>query len=67
MVQQGLESMRTVKAFGRQELEESRLDEVSQATVEAALKARRVKSLLSPVVSITVAMCTAFVLWRGAR
>jgi len=32
----------------------------------AALKARRVKSVLSPVVTITVAACTAFVLWRGA-
>jgi subfamily B ATP-binding cassette protein MsbA len=34
--------------------------------VEAALKARRVKSLLSPIVSVTVAICTAFVLWRSA-
>src|SRR5262249_2346465 len=66
VVQQGLESMRAVKAFGRQELEESRLAQASRATVEAALKARRVKSLLSPVVSIVVACCTGFVLWRGA-
>ena len=34
--------------------------------MEAALKARRVKSLLSPIVSVTVACCVAFVLWRGA-
>jgi ABC-type multidrug transport system fused ATPase/permease subunit len=66
VVQQGREQMRAVKAFGRQELEESRLGEASQATVEAALKARRVKSLLSPIVSVTVALCTAFVLWRSA-
>jgi ABC-type multidrug transport system fused ATPase/permease subunit len=66
VVQQGLEQMRAVKAFGRQELEESRLGEASQATVEAALKARQVKSLLSPIVSVAVAMCTAFVLWRSA-
>jgi subfamily B ATP-binding cassette protein MsbA len=33
--------------------------------VEAALKARRVKSLLSPVVSVVVALCTAIVLWKG--
>jgi ABC-type multidrug transport system fused ATPase/permease subunit len=32
VVQQGLESMRVVKAYGRQDLEESRLAEVSQAT-----------------------------------
>ncbi|MBL8424607.1 MAG: ABC transporter ATP-binding protein [Candidatus Accumulibacter phosphatis] len=65
VVQQGLESMRIVKAFGRQELEKSQLAEVSHATVEAALAARRVKSLLSPAVSLTVALCTGYVLWRG--
>jgi subfamily B ATP-binding cassette protein MsbA len=66
VVQQGLESVRVVKAYGRQDLEERRLDAVSQATIAAALKARRIKSLLSPVVSVIVAACTAFVLWRGA-
>jgi ABC-type multidrug transport system fused ATPase/permease subunit len=65
VVQQGLESMRIVKAFGRQELEKHQLAEVSHATVDAALAARRVKSLLSPAVSITVALCTGYVLWRG--
>ncbi len=40
--------------------------QASQATVQAALNARRVKSLLSPVVAVTVSFCTAFVLWRGA-
>jgi len=66
VVQQGLESIRVVKAFGREQLEEARLTEASEATVDAALKARRVKSLLSPIVSIVVAGCTAYVLWRGA-
>src|SRR5467141_133585 len=66
VVQQGLESIRVVNAFGRQELEEEHLLEASQATVQAALKARRVKSLLSPVVAVAVSLCTAFVLWRGA-
>ena len=65
VVQQGLESIRVVEAFGRQDLEKSRLYDVSQATVDAALKARRVKSLLSPGVNIVVALCTGFVLWRG--
>jgi subfamily B ATP-binding cassette protein MsbA len=65
VVQQGLESIRVVKAFGRQDLEESRLYDVSRATTDAALVARRVKSLLSPAVTIVVALCTGFVLWRG--
>jgi ABC-type multidrug transport system fused ATPase/permease subunit len=66
VVQQGLESMRVVKAFGRQDLEQEELSEVSKATVEAALKARRVKALLSPIVAVTVSLCTAFVLWRSS-
>jgi ABC-type multidrug transport system fused ATPase/permease subunit len=66
VVQQGLESMRVVKAFGRQDLEQEELSEVSKATVNAALKARKVKALLSPIVALTVSLCTAFVLWRSS-
>jgi subfamily B ATP-binding cassette protein MsbA len=66
VVQQGLESMRTVKAYARQDFEESRLQQASRETVAAALKARRIKSLLSPAVAVTVSICTGFVLWRGA-
>ncbi|QNI33687.1 ABC transporter ATP-binding protein [Alloacidobacterium dinghuense] len=66
VVQQDLESMHVITAFGRQELQQKQLQDVSQATVAAALRARRIKSLLSPVVTITVAACTAVVLWRGA-
>ena len=66
VVEQGLQSMRVVKAFGRQDLEQEELSEVSKATVEAALKARKIKALLSPIVTVTVALCTAVVLWRGS-
>jgi subfamily B ATP-binding cassette protein MsbA len=66
VAQEGLESVRVVKAYGREKLEDSRLSDVSHEAVDAALKARRVKSLLSPIVSIVVAFCTAVVLWRGA-
>ncbi|HSZ31994.1 MAG TPA: ABC transporter ATP-binding protein, partial [Puia sp.] len=67
VLQQGLESVRAIKAFDRQDLEESHLQEVSMSTVNASLKARKVKSLLSPVVALIVSACTAFVLWRGAH
>jgi subfamily B ATP-binding cassette protein MsbA len=66
VVEEGLESVRVVKAYGRETLEDARLSDVSHEAVEAALNARRVKSLLSPIVSIVVALCTAVVLWRGA-
>ncbi len=65
LMEQGLISMRTVNAFGRQHLEEEKLRKVSLETVDAALRARRLKSFLSPVVAITVSVCIAFVLYRG--
>ena len=66
IAEQGLRSERVIKAYGAQDLEEFRLDEVSRATVESALRARMVKAVVSPVVSVTVAFCVAVVLWRGA-
>ncbi len=66
VLQQGLESIHVIKAFGREDLEQEELRQVSQATVNAALAARRIKSLLSPLVTVVVAVCTAVVLWRGA-
>ena len=66
VVEQGLQATRSVQAFGRQDLEDARLREVSTATVRASLRARRIKSMLSPTVSVTVAGCVAFVLWRSA-
>jgi subfamily B ATP-binding cassette protein MsbA len=65
VLQQGLESIRAVNAFGRQQFEEDRLKKVSLETVGAALKARKVKSALSPIITIAVALCTALVLWKG--
>lgn len=66
VVEQGLQSMRVVEAFGRQDLAEAELGTVSRATVDAALKARRVKALLSPIVAVTVSLCVGVVLWRGS-
>ncbi|HWE25566.1 MAG TPA: ABC transporter ATP-binding protein, partial [Myxococcales bacterium] len=66
VMQQGLTSMRVVNAFDRQDVEEKRLASASRGVVDAALKARRVKSLLSPAVAVIVSCTTAFVLWRGA-
>ena len=65
VVEEGLGSVKAVKAFGRQDLEQAHMIAASHATIEAALKARQVKSLLSPVVSLVVALCTGIVLWRG--
>lgn len=66
VLQKGLQSIRAVNAFGRQDFEEDKLKVVSRETVDAAMKARRIKAALSPVVAIIVSTCTAIVLWRGA-
>ena len=65
IVQRGLGSIRVTKAFGRQDLEMAHLEAASRATVAAALRARQIKSLMSPIVGIVVAICTAIVLWKG--
>jgi ABC-type multidrug transport system fused ATPase/permease subunit len=64
-VQQGLESVRVVQAFEREDLQEEELSRVGKQTIEAALRARRIKALLAPFVAIVVAICTGLVLWRG--
>lgn len=66
VVQQDLNSMPVIQALGLQKHQEEELSAASLASVSAALKARRMKSLLSPIVSMVVASCTAIVLWRGA-
>lgn len=66
VAEEGLQSIRVVKAFDREELQERQLAIAGQAAVDAALNARRVKSVVSPVVAVVVAACTALVLWRGS-
>ena len=63
---QGLQSQRVVEAFGAEELEEASLTKASRAAVQSALQARKIKSSISPIVAVAVALCTAVVLWRGA-
>jgi ABC-type multidrug transport system fused ATPase/permease subunit len=65
-LQEGLQSVQVIQAFGREDLEERNLRKVSMETVTAWLRARRVSSLLSPVVGLVIALCTGLLLWRGA-
>jgi ABC-type multidrug transport system fused ATPase/permease subunit len=67
IVQEGLGSIRLVKAFAQGAFERQRLDAKSLESVEAALYARRVRAMLGPVVTGLVALGTAAVLWFGAR
>ncbi|MGE0703562.1 MAG: ABC transporter ATP-binding protein [Vicinamibacterales bacterium] len=67
IVQEGLGSIRLVKAFAQGAFERQRLDAKSLESVEAALYARRVRAMLGPVATGLVALGTAAVLWFGAR
>jgi subfamily B ATP-binding cassette protein MsbA len=67
VVQEGLGSIRVVKAFAQGRFERERLGAKSLESVQAALHARRVRSLLGPVVTALVAIGSAAVLWFGAR
>jgi subfamily B ATP-binding cassette protein MsbA len=67
IVQEGLSAIRVVKAFGQGAFERERLAAKSRESVDAALYARRVRSLLGPVVTSFVAIGTAAVLWFGAH
>jgi ABC-type multidrug transport system fused ATPase/permease subunit len=64
--QEDLQAVEAVEAFGHEDLEERQLAEISRGVVRAALRARRVRGLLVPVIYIPIAVCTAFVLWRGS-
>jgi subfamily B ATP-binding cassette protein MsbA len=65
-LQEGLQSIQVVQAFGREDHQTQQVSNASMATVTAWLNARRVSSLLSPIVGMAIALCTGLVLWRGS-
>jgi ATP-binding cassette, subfamily B, bacterial len=65
VVQEVLGSIRVVKAFARESYEVHRLEGESLETVEAALKARKLKARLVPAVSIVTGVGTCLVLYYG--
>jgi len=67
VVEEVLTSIRVVKAFAREDYEQTRFEAESLANVEAGLEARTLKARLAPVVEVIVATGTCLVLWYGAR
>ena len=67
VVQEVLGSIRVVKAFAREEYEVHRLEGESLETVEAALKARKLKARLVPLVTIVTGIGTCLVLYFGGK
>jgi ATP-binding cassette subfamily B protein len=62
-----LTSIQVVQAFAREDYEDRRFDWESRQSVEAGLRARRLKARLSPTVDVIVAIGTCLVLGYGAR
>lgn len=65
-LQEGLQSIEVVQAYSREDYEVGQVRKVSEDTVMAWLNTRRLSAILSPVVSVVIAVCTGLVLWRGA-
>ncbi len=66
-LQEVLSSIGVVKAHGREDYEQRRLEEESTQSVQIALRARSLKARLSPLVGLIVAVGTALVLWFGGK
>ena len=65
-LQEGLQSIEVVKAFTREDRQEQQVQKMSMQTATAWLQARRASALLSPMVTLAIAVCTGLVLWRGS-
>jgi ABC-type multidrug transport system fused ATPase/permease subunit len=65
-LQEGLQSIEVVKAFTREDHQEQQVQKMSMQTATAWLQARRASALLSPMVTLAIAVCTGLVLWRGS-
>ncbi|PYS92580.1 MAG: ABC transporter ATP-binding protein [Acidobacteria bacterium] len=67
VLQEVLSSIRVVQAFTREDYEQRRFEHESLESVEIALRARKLKAILPPLVEIIVAVGTCLVVWYGTR
>src|SRR5258706_11684524 len=65
LLQEVLSAIGVVKAFGREDYEQQKLERQSAESVQLALHARSLKAKLSPLVGIVVALGTGLVLCSG--
>jgi ATP-binding cassette subfamily B protein len=67
VIEEVFSSIRVVKAFAREDYEVRRLQKEGLQNIEIALRARKLKARLTPIVDIIIAIGTCLVLWFGAR
>ncbi len=66
-IQETLSAIRVVKAFAREDFEEQKLEKDALASIDLALRARQLKSRLTPIIDVVVSCGQAIVLLYGAR
>ncbi len=67
VIEEVFSSIRVVKAFAREDYEVRRLQKEGLENIEIALRARKLKARLTPIVDVIIAVGTFLVLWFGAR
>jgi ATP-binding cassette subfamily B protein len=67
VIEEVFSSIRVVKAFAREDYEVRRLQKEGLENIEIALRARKLKARLTPIVDVIIAAGTFLVLWFGAR
>lgn len=67
MIQEGLSSVRLIKAFAREEYEDRRLTDRSVESIAVALRVRNLKGRLPLLVEVIVGASTCLVVWFGGQ
>ncbi len=66
-LQEGLSGIRTVKAFGRERHEQSRLDALNREAAGLEVKEGRVGALVAPLLELMELLGLVLIVWYGAR
>lgn len=65
-IREYLSGVRLVKAFGRYSYEEARFKRVNEGLASNTLKAARVLTIFSPLITLTIYFGTVLILWFGS-
>ncbi len=66
-LQEGLSGIRTVKSFGRERHEQTRLDALSREAAGLEVKEGRVGALIAPLLELMELLGLVLIVWYGAR
>ncbi|MEA3407055.1 MAG: ABC transporter ATP-binding protein [Chloroflexota bacterium] len=64
-IQESLVGIQVIKLFGREDLEEERIDRQSENLMDVSIEAGKIRALWMPYVNVLSGVFMAFVLWVG--